>query len=157
MQFYTDIGGYTGFHADGGWDAPWLSGVAARHDDPPLDARETVDCARVAAALSVATAVTANRYAMARGGYGLIGNCNDSLATLQRAVRGKVTVFQTHGTGEDQQRLAHVAQALAAQDERRANDYLRCARAVRSIPCDAFVGVGKVPSGARIRRRPSSS
>ena len=53
VQFYQGLEGFTGWHPDGGWDAPWCAG-ASQHGDP-LTEDELVRAADIGTAFAVAS------------------------------------------------------------------------------------------------------
>lgn len=111
VQFYAGTEGFTGWHPDGGWEAPWREGVTQHAD--PLNVDELVRAADVGTAFAIASARCVETHNLPCGGYGDVGICNDSTAVLQLCVRNVCTIGQTGGTGIGPQRLCHTALSLA--------------------------------------------
>lgn len=130
LSWYTGLRGTHFYPANLYADPKW-----AGHVD--IDTLSTAEAQRAVHLAGVFGAAT-NEYASAEGlwlnGYGVLGVCNDAVAAIQAALRGKTSLFPLlMDRGEDEAALGRVAALGDARDRSAVEELLK---QVRTLPTD---------------------
>jgi hypothetical protein len=94
ISWYQGIEGFTGWHGGNDSDLPWNNSprTEVKHSSWS-GSREYAAAADFAAMIANVTNHLADEHQLPNGGYGYLGVCNDSVATIQAAMNEPVTMF----------------------------------------------------------------
>lgn len=94
ISWYQGMEGFTGWHGGNDTDLPWNSSpeTEAKHSRWSTSS-EYARAADVTAMVANVTNRLADEHNLPNGGYGYLGVCNDSVATVQAALSEPVTMF----------------------------------------------------------------
>ena len=112
VQFYMAIDGMCGWHSNHNPDFPWQS------LNPTTDAYRREDALKAVRLCGIVACVynqIGTEMELPFGGYGLIGVCNDTVALVDRAVRGETDIYPLMTTGRF---LSHTAAFLTNYHDR---------------------------------------
>jgi len=106
VEWYQNVGTFTGWHTSIYRDWPWQIGTPRFHDFPR---EKQIDILKYATFMSLLANVASVESGLAIGGYGFLGVCLDSVALLQYAVKGSSSLFPLLQAGQGRMILLQLA------------------------------------------------
>jgi len=156
VQHFVSIDGFCGWNSHHNVQVPWKIDDAIDSFPSMTDKEEMERAIRLAGYSAIVLNSAATRQKLPRGGYGLIGTCNDSLALVEMAMWGQTNIYPLLSIGKYCTYLVREAKRCVSrfEEEKRdafmINDMKSIHKALLSLPSD-LVAVPK-HSGDAVRR-----